>query len=296
MILLLILILIIWRLFKRSLRLYYQRIKDNNKLVEDPVLNDPLPSDPPSINISSNIQINNIENNNNCHEDSPYGKYYNEPLHFNYFTYNLPPTCDTAILKYDDRANIIFQEYNFRFSFEAKGPDKYIEEVNMIDFTKRLLNYADHLSSIIYDSETLVKNPYKKFDQKDVFYNPHIDISSLIVRISYPDYVVELIDYQNLIWLCRMNCEEFKNILNSKELNYNIKLCTLTHSAINYSFKNRINKVRFNFSKVYFSKDLSRILKVVLEFRIEGEVYMNQFRKEFNEEEVGNEIPLLSLY
>jgi hypothetical protein len=296
MILLLILILIIWRLFKRSLRLYYQRIKDNNKPVEDPILNDPLPSDTPSVNISSNIQFNNIENNNNYHEDSPYGKYYNEPLHFNYFMYNLPSSCDTAILKYDDRASIIFQEYSSRFSFEAKDPVKFIEEVNMIDFTKRLLNYADHLSSIIYDSETIVKNPYKKFDQKDVFYNPDIDISSLIVRISYLDYVVELIDYQNLIWLCRMNCQEFKDILNSRELNYNIKLCMRKNPVVNYSFKNNFNKVRFNFSKVYFSKDLSRILKVVLEFRIEGEVYMNQFRKEFNEEEVGNEILLLSLY
>jgi hypothetical protein len=102
MILLLILILIIWRLFKQSLRLYFQRIKVNNKPVEDAILNDPLLSDPPSINISSNIQINNIENSNSVHEDSPYGRYYNEPLHFNNFTYNLPSICDTAILKYDD--------------------------------------------------------------------------------------------------------------------------------------------------------------------------------------------------
>jgi hypothetical protein len=93
-----------------------------------------------------------------------------------------------------------------------------------------------------------------------------------------------------------MNCEEFKDILNNNELNFNIKLCTLKNPVINYSFKNRINKVRFNFSKVYFSKDLSKILKVILQFRIEGEVYMNQFKKEFNAEEVGNEILLLSLY
>jgi hypothetical protein len=123
-------------------------------------------------------------------EDSPYGVYYNEPLHFNYFTYNLPSNCDTAILKYDDRSNIIFQEYNSRFSFEARDPVKHIEEVNMIDFTKKLLNYTDRLSSLIYDSENLVKNPYKKFDQRDVFYNTDMDISSLIVRISYPEYVV----------------------------------------------------------------------------------------------------------
>jgi hypothetical protein len=82
-----------------------------------------------------------------------------------------------------------------------------MENIDMIKFTKKLFDYADRLSSIEYDSESLVKNLYKKFDQKDVFFNSDIDITSLIVCISYPDHVVELIDSQNLIWLYRLYCE-----------------------------------------------------------------------------------------
>jgi hypothetical protein len=110
-------------------------------------------------------------------------------------------------------------------------------------------------------------------------------ITSLIIRISYPDHVVELIDFQNLIFFIIDNT-----------LNCNIKTIIKGNPVMNYSFKNRINNVHFNFSRLYFSKDLKMIHKIVLQYLIEGEEYMNQFKREFNEEEEINSLPLLSTY
>jgi hypothetical protein len=68
----------------------------------------------------------------------------------------------------------------------------FINDINMESFTKKIFDYRNCISSIYF-------------------------------RITYPEYILELIDFHCIIWFCELNYDNFYDLLNKPEYIYNIK-------------------------------------------------------------------------
>jgi hypothetical protein len=244
------------------------------------------PSDPNAV----------TEINNNIFIQENFRPYFAETHDPNQFLAQLPINSSTEVLKFDMQTKIIFREINSQFSFYGKDPFNFINNVNMKKLCKKVLDYGDRISSIPFTSRLHIENPYKVRDEKDVFFNSDPYLTSIIVRITYLDYVVELVDFRCLIWFCALNYDPFYNLLNDRNNNYNI-VCKRSKRS-RYSFKNKVNGIQFNFAKVYLSLDRKRLLKVTIQYRLENQRLMWQYSKIFNEEydDGENNFPHIDLY